>query len=99
MTTYSANQPDPYAQINPRTGQPFGEIPCATPTPAAPAKATCDFCGEEVLCSDLDEFNACPDCHQEPVEDDLVICSNCNGSGEGMHEGTRCYVCHGKGTV
>lgn len=21
------------------------------------------------------------------------ICPNCDGSGEGMHEGTRCYTC------
>jgi DnaJ-class molecular chaperone len=27
-----------------------------------------------------------------------IICSNCNGSGEGMHDGTRCYECHGTGT-
>jgi DnaJ-class molecular chaperone len=27
------------------------------------------------------------------------ICSNCSGSGEGMYEGTKCYVCGGKGEV
>ena len=25
------------------------------------------------------------------------ICRNCNGSGEGMHDGTLCYTCKGKG--
>ena len=25
------------------------------------------------------------------------ICIHCNGSGEGMHDGTRCSVCHGSG--
>lgn len=24
-------------------------------------------------------------------------CPSCDGSGEGMHEGTRCSACHGKG--
>lgn len=27
------------------------------------------------------------------------ICGNCNGSGEGMHDGTKCYVCKGGGSV
>lgn len=31
----------------------------------------------------------------EQEEDEL--CGNCNGSGEGMYEGTRCYVCKGSG--
>lgn len=26
-----------------------------------------------------------------------VYCANCNGTGEGMHEGTTCYVCRGHG--
>jgi DnaJ-class molecular chaperone len=28
---------------------------------------------------------------------DDPICSACNGSGEGQHDGTRCYKCHGRG--
>ena len=28
---------------------------------------------------------------------DEEICSDCNGSGEGMYEGTRCITCHGSG--
>lgn len=27
------------------------------------------------------------------------ICPACRGCGEGMFEGTRCYNCHGSGTV
>ncbi|MGZ5029052.1 MAG: hypothetical protein ACXWAT_00695 [Methylobacter sp.] len=30
-------------------------------------------------------------------EDESDICTNCNGSGEGMHDGTRCSTCKGKG--
>ena len=33
------------------------------------------------------------------LSDDIVLCSNCNGSGEGMHDGTTCYVCRGSGEV
>ena len=28
-----------------------------------------------------------------------VICPTCNGSGEGMYDGTRCPDCKGKGTI
>jgi hypothetical protein len=27
------------------------------------------------------------------------LCAQCNGSGEGQHDGTRCMTCKGKGTV
>ena len=27
-----------------------------------------------------------------------IICPNCNGSGEGMYDGTRCTECKGRGT-
>lgn len=27
------------------------------------------------------------------------ICPACNGSGEGMHEGTRCVTCKGAGEI
>ena len=30
------------------------------------------------------------------MEDEL--CSKCNGSGEGMHDGTTCQICGGGGT-
>lgn len=33
------------------------------------------------------------------VEDEgSKLCAQCNGSGEGQHEGARCYVCKGHGT-
>ena len=36
----------------------------------------------------------------EPVpEPDSFICSACNGSGEGMYDGSRCPVCKGHGEV
>lgn len=28
-----------------------------------------------------------------------ALCSNCSGSGEGMHERSRCWVCQGRGEV
>lgn len=30
---------------------------------------------------------------------EMVLCSNCNGSGEGMYDGSRCSSCGGKGEV
>jgi len=30
-------------------------------------------------------------------ECDPLICSHCNGSGEGQHEGTTCTLCNGSG--
>jgi len=27
------------------------------------------------------------------------LCTNCNGSGEGTHEGTKCRTCSGKGII
>jgi RecJ-like exonuclease len=32
-------------------------------------------------------------------DDDMVICSYCAGSGEGMHSDTTCYRCSGWGEV
>jgi len=29
----------------------------------------------------------------------MIYCNHCNGSGEGMHDRTRCQVCHGKGVL
>ena len=49
------------------------------------------------MLDDLDDFEV------EEIEDDSYdepeLCGACNGSGEGQYEGSRCYVCHGKGTV
>jgi hypothetical protein len=33
----------------------------------------------------------------EPEDDEDDICSACNGSGEGMYDGSTCYKCHGYG--
>ena len=33
----------------------------------------------------------------EEQDEDEGYCTNCSGSGEGMHDGTRCSVCHGSG--
>lgn len=38
--------------------------------------------------------------HWEQAEEaDEPLCPNCNGSGEGMHEGATCSRCHGRGTL
>jgi len=31
------------------------------------------------------------------IEDDDYICPACNGSGEGMYDGSTCYKCKGTG--
>ncbi len=33
------------------------------------------------------------------VEQELVYCGNCNGSGEGLYNGAVCYVCKGLGEI
>ncbi len=35
-----------------------------------------------------------PNVRYEPV-----LCASCNGSGEGMYDGSRCSTCNGKGEV
>lgn len=36
---------------------------------------------------------------EEEIEDDEDdICPACNGSGEGMYDGSTCYKCHGTGS-
>lgn len=32
-----------------------------------------------------------------PRDDDEPLCPDCAGSGEGMHDGTRCRSCRGSG--
>lgn len=32
-------------------------------------------------------------------ETEMVICSDCGGSGEGMHDGSRCSTCGGSGEI
>ena len=31
------------------------------------------------------------------IDDEEEICCHCNGSGEGMYDGTRCTYCKGSG--
>lgn len=31
--------------------------------------------------------------------EDSVICGDCNGSGEGMHDGSICWTCGGEGEI
>lgn len=40
-------------------------------------------------------YCSCIECVMEDNEDE--ICSACNGSGEGMYDGSRCYKCKGTG--
>lgn len=35
--------------------------------------------------------------NDEPEPDEAAICIACNGSGEGMYDGTRCRSCGGSG--
>jgi hypothetical protein len=47
------------------------------------------------------EFDAAVDAamagETDEEEEEPGYCPSCDGSGEGMHEGTRCYRCKGKG--
>jgi hypothetical protein len=46
------------------------------------------------------EFDAAVDAAmsgETDEEEEPGYCTSCDGSGEGMHEGTRCYRCNGKG--
>lgn len=70
---------------------------------------TCPNCGE--LFNSQAEFDKqlCQDCQDAAAdelmdaetsnEDEEEICGYCNGSGEGMYDGTHCHACHGRGTV
>lgn len=65
-------------------------------------KKPCEDCCEEVEESMLDAEGCCPECHADVLEDDdslFDVCPDCNGSGEGSNEFTRCWNCKGKGTV
>lgn len=41
--------------------------------------------------------NTCPECDGTGHID--YNCSCCNGSGEGMYDGSRCPECHGRGAM
>ena len=51
-------------------------------------------------CDELEQ-EICPECGYDPCEceTDPPICDNCNGSGEGIADGTVCRVCWGSGTA
>lgn len=63
----------------------------------------CEGCGEmidtddypDVYRRDLDNQCLCDDCYA----DTEVLCGQCNGSGEGMYDGTICYRCKGSGVL
>lgn len=47
----------------------------------------------------VDEYDFEDDCDDEDDDDDTDngnICPTCNGSGEGMYDGTTCPTCHGR---
>ena len=33
------------------------------------------------------------------TQEELDLCPQCNGSGEGRHEGNTCYACKGSGEI
>ncbi len=43
-----------------------------------------------------DDIYTCETCNATGEIDDLT-CPQCNGSGEGMHDGTKCSSCGGSG--
>ena len=48
------------------------------------------------LALDDDHELDCKEC-AELYNDDDELCQNCNGSGEGQYDGSRCWVCKGSG--
>ena len=54
----------------------------------------CEECGEEI-----DHEGLCDYCQTEADDEDDDTCGHCAGTGEGMHDGSRCIVCGGKGYV
>jgi hypothetical protein len=53
----------------------------------------CFECGKKV--EEVDENGLCVMCSDVAAGD--CICSHCNGSGEGMHDGSTCSECGGSG--
>lgn len=47
---------------------------------------------------DFDPYDDWVDADEDDESDPDAICSTCQGSGEGQHEGTTCYSCKGSGT-
>lgn len=44
-------------------------------------------------------FRKKPMIDEDYIEDEPEICPRCNGSGEGMYDGSRCGYCKGTGEV
>jgi len=59
----------------------------------------CSHCREWYDAVNLNLQGHCDDCQCEvdEDEDEPNICKDCNGSGEGMYDGTRCGFCGGSG--
>jgi DnaJ-class molecular chaperone len=58
----------------------------------------CDDCNDECTVEAVDvpdDFDLATDFY----EDSDDYCTTCSGSGEGMHDGTRCPACKGRGVV
>jgi len=62
----------------------------------------CPYCGDaqggKLTCCDEADFIPYDDLDEDMKDpEELDICSNCNGSGSGRYEGTKCYSCNGQG--
>ena len=53
---------------------------------------------EGLIRADLEEWEEDLEDEVEPEAAPHPICADCNGSGEGMYDGTTCHTCHGRGT-
>jgi len=65
---------------------------CGTPAGEYEEQGICPSCHEH--CEWMEE---CPECEGGGMS--LYICLSCNGSGEGMADGTKCLTCNGKGEI
>lgn len=71
-------------------------------------KRYCVVCDHTGLESEVEE-GYCPECfaehgdgtaaYTEAPDDDDLICGDCNGTGEGYHDGTICRACSGSGAA
>ncbi len=51
-------------------------------------------CDDSILVAGLQQ---CVECGERFDPDDEILCRYCDGTGEGMHDGSRCRACGGKG--
>lgn len=47
----------------------------------------------------LDEIDYVDYIDDDEISDEHGICTTCNGSGEGMYDGSTCPCCKGKGEI